>query len=179
MKTHLFQQLFIGFSLFFATVVTNPLWGQTQTKSFITFSIKKGFLTIKGEFKYYLHDIHLDRKIFGRVRVASVDTGNKKRDAHLQSEEWFDAATYPYIEMQSTKITEVSERKYLGTFDIKIKGKTLSKEISFTTEGNVFKMDFELSRKSFGVGSGFLGAIVGDNVKISIHLPIFGYIEAE
>ncbi len=61
MKTHLFQQLFIGFSLFFATVVTNPLWGQTQTKAFITFSIKKGFLTIKGEFKNYLHDIHLDR----------------------------------------------------------------------------------------------------------------------
>ena len=179
MKTHLFQQLFIGFSLFFATMVTIPLWGQTQTKSFITFSIKKGFLTIKGEFKYYLHDIHLDRKIFGRVRVASVDTGNKKRDAHLQSEEWFDAATYPYIEMQSTKITEVSERKYLGTFDIKIKGKTLSKEIPFTTEGNVFKMDFELSRKPFNVGSGFFGAIVGDNVKISIHLPIFGYIEAE
>ena len=168
MKTHVFQQLFIGFSLFFATVVTNPLWGQTQTKSFITFSIKN-----------YVHDIHLDRKIFGRVPVASVDTGNKKRDAHLQSEEWFDAATYPYIEMQSTKITEVSERKYLGTFDIKIKGKTLSKEIPFTTEGNVFKMDFELSRKPFNVGSGFFGAIVGDNVKISIHLPIFGYIEAE
>ena len=111
--------------------------------------------------------------------MASVDTGNKKRDAHLQSEEWFDAATYPYIEMQSTKITEVSERKYLGTFDIKIKGKTLSKEIPFTTEGNIFKMDFELSRKPFNVGSGFFGAIVGDNVKISIHLPIFGYIEAE
>ena len=164
MKTHLFQQLFIGFSLFFATVVTNPLWGQTQTKAFITFSIKKGFLTIKGEFKNYLHDIHLDRKIFGRVPVASVDTGNKKRDAHLQSEEWFDAATYPYIEMQSTKITEVSERKYLGTFDI---------------EGDILKMNFELSRKPFNVGSGFFGAIVGDNVKISIHLPIFGYIEAE
>ena len=179
MKTHLFQQLFIGFSLFFATVVTNPLWGQTQTKAFITFSIKKGFLTIKGEFKNYVHDIDIDRKIFGRVRVASVDTGNKKRDAHLQSEEWFDAATYPYIEMQSTKITEVSERKYLGTFDIKIKGKTLSKEIPFSIEGDILKMDFELSRKPFNVGSGFFGAIVGDNVKISIHLPIFGYIEAE
>ena len=179
MKTQVFQQLFVGTSLLFSVFAATPTMGQAQTKTPITFSIKKGFLTIKGEFKYYLHDIHLDRKIFGRVRVASVDTGNKKRDAHLQSEEWFDAATYPYIEMQSTKITEVSERKYLGTFDIKIKGKTLSKEISFTTEGNVFKMDFELSRKSFGVGSGFLGAIVGDNVKISIHLPIFGYIEAE
>ena len=179
MKTHVFQQLFVGTSLLFSVFAATPTMGQAQTKTPIAFSIKKGFLTIKGEFKNYLHDIHLDRKIFGRVRVASVDTGNKKRDAHLQSEEWFDAATYPYIEMQSTKITEVSERKYLGTFDIKIKGKTLSKEISFTTEGNVFKMDFELSRKSFGVGSGFLGAIVGDNVKISIHLPIFGYIEAE
>ena len=166
MKTHVFQQLFIGFSLFFATVVTFPLWGQTQTKAFITFSIKKGFLTVKGEFKKYSY--HIDPE----AKIASVYTESDKRDEHLQNQEWFDAKNYPYIEMQSTKITKVSQGKYLGTFDIKIKGKTQSKEIPFSIEGDVLKMDFELSRKPFNVGSGFFGAIVGDNVKISLNLPI-------
>lgn len=172
MKTHVFQQLFIGFSLFFATVVTFPLWGQTQTKAFITFSIKKGFLTVKGEFKKYSYHIDPEANIYGKAEIASVYTESDKRDKHLQNQEWFDAKNYPYIEMQSTKITKVSQGKYLGTFDIKIKGKTQSKEIPFSIEGDVLKMDFELSRKPFNVGSGFFGAIVGDNVKISLNLPI-------
>ena len=172
MKTHVFQQLFIGFSLFFATVVTFPLWGQTQTKAFITFSIKKGFLTVKGEFKKYSYHIDPEANIYGKAEIASVYTESDKRDEHLQNQEWFDAKNYPYIEMQSTKITKVSQGKYLGTFDIKIKSKTQSKEIPFSIEGDVLKMDFELSRKPFNVGSGFFGAIVGDNVKISLNLPI-------
>ena len=172
MKTHVFQQLFIGFSLSFATVVTFPLWGQTQTKAFITFSIKKGFLTVKGEFKKYSYHIDPEANIYGKAEIASVYTESDKRDEHLQNQEWFDAKNYPYIEMQSTKITKVSQGKYLGTFDIKIKGKTQSKEIPFSIEGDILKMDFELSRKPFNVGSGFFGAIVGDNVKISLNLPI-------
>ena len=172
MKTHVFQQLFIGFSLFFATVVTFPLWGQTQTKAFITFSIKKGFLTVKGKFKKYSYHIDPEANIYGKAEIASVYTESDKRDEHLQNQEWFDAKNYPHIEMQSTKITKVSQGKYLGTFDIKIKGKTQSKEIPFSIEGDVLKMDFELSRKPFNVGSGFFGAIVGDNVKISLNLPI-------
>ena len=172
MKTHVFQHLFIGFSLFFGTVVTFPLWGQTQTKAFITFSIKKGFLTVKGEFKKYSYHIDPEANIYGKAEIASVYTESDKRDEHLQNQEWFDAKNYPYIEMQSTKITKVSQGKYLGTFDIKIKGKTQSKEIPFSIEGDVLKMDFELSRKPFNVGSGFFGAIVGDNVKISLNLPI-------
>ena len=172
MKTHLFQQLFIGFSLFFATVVTFPLWGQTQTKAFITFSIKKGFLTVKGEFKKYSYHIDPEANIYGKAEIASVYTESDKRDEHLQNQEWFDAKNYPYIEMQSTKITKVSQGKYLGTFDIKIKGKTQSKEIPFSIEGDILKMNFELSRKPFNVGSGCFGAIVGDNVKISLNLPI-------
>ena len=172
MKTQVFQQLFIGFSLFFATVVTFPLWGQTQTKAFITFSIKKGFFTVKGEFKKYSYHIDPEANIYGKAEIASVYTESDKRDEHLQNQEWFDAKNYPYIEMQSTKITKVSQGKYLGTFHIKIKGKTQSKEIPFSIEGDVLKMDFELSRKPFNVGSGFFGAIVGDNVKISLNLPI-------
>ena len=172
MKTHVFQQLFIGFSLFFATVVTFPLWGQTQTKAFITFSIKKGFLTVKGEFKKYSYHIDPEANIYGKAEIASVYTESDKRDEHLQNQEGFDAKNYPYIEMQSTKITKVSQGKYLSTFDIKIKGKTQSKEIPFSIEGDILKMDFELSRKPFNVGIGFFGVIVGDNVKISLNLPI-------
>ena len=172
MKTQVFQQLFVGASLLFSLFVATPTMGQAQTKTPITFSIKKGFLTVKGEFKKYSYHIDPETNIYGKAEIASVYTESDKRDEHLQNQEWFDAKNYPCIEMQSTKITKVSQGKYLGTFDIKIKGKTQSKEIPFSIEGDILKMDFELSRKPFNVGSGFFGAIVGDNVKISLNLPI-------
>lgn len=172
MKTQVFQQLFVGTFLLFSVFAAAPTKGQVQTKTPIAFSIKKGFLTVKGEFKKYDYHIDPETNIQGKAEIASVYTESEKRDEHLQNKEWFDAKNYPYIEMQSVKITKVSQGKYLGTFQIKIKGKIQNKEIPFTIENNRFRMDFELSRKPFGVGGGFFGAIVGDNVKISLNLPI-------
>ena len=45
------------------------------------------------------------------IDVNSIDTANEKRDGHLKSPDFFDAAKYPTIEFASTKVTGWKEGK--------------------------------------------------------------------
>src|ERR1700733_443990 len=43
------------------------------------------------------------------IQSASVDTGNDKRDAHLRTPDFFDAATFPTLTFKSTGVTDVKD----------------------------------------------------------------------
>jgi polyisoprenoid-binding protein YceI len=60
-----------------------------------------GLVTVKGTFREVTGDgtIGPDGQVTGTISMAatSVDTGNKKRDTHLRSADFFDAANQPNI----------------------------------------------------------------------------------
>lgn len=60
------------------------------------------------------------------IDVNSIDTGNEKRDGHLKSEDFFDAANHPKISFKSTKTEVVSPGKFKVTGDLTIRGVTKS-----------------------------------------------------
>lgn len=154
--------------------------GQKANEGKVTFKIKKGFSTINGQFDKIDYRIALDKNgsgtISGTADISSISTGNAKRDQHLQNKEWFDAENHPQIAIQSKKITRNKEGDYTGTFDIKIKGKTETKEIPFEVvtngRGKILKTTFTLSTGTFDIGGGVVDLLVGDKVTVHMALPI-------
>src|SRR4051812_19636057 len=77
--------------------------------SSITFSIRHlGINNVKGRFKEYEGAISLDNGTIteanGTIQVKSVDTGVQKRDEHLLTADFFDAANYPTITFKSKRV---------------------------------------------------------------------------
>jgi polyisoprenoid-binding protein YceI len=108
----------------------------------------------------------------GSVSVNTINTGISKRDEDLKSSKYFDAGNHPRIDLASTKLAQNGD-KYIGTFNITIKGTSKQIEIpfEFTQSGSnaEFKGNFTINRRDFGVGTkGGLARFLSDDVHVHI-----------
>jgi polyisoprenoid-binding protein YceI len=71
----------------------------------------------------------------GWARVASIDTANPERDAHLRSADFFDADRFPEIRFNSTQIRHVEGGNYRVSGDLTIKDVTRQVEMDAYVEG--------------------------------------------
>jgi len=111
------------------------------------------------------------------IPVASIDTRNEQRDTHLRSPDFFDAAKFPLIEFQSTKVTGKG-RKLVMHGDLTLKGVRKPVAIPFTLSGPIqdpwkntrigLEGAIEIDRKAFGVGAETPDAIVGEKIAVKI-----------
>ncbi len=149
-----------------------------NANSKVDFSVSHLKLTqVDGKFNKFNAKIDFDaasntlKVLEGVVDIASVDTANPKRDAHLQDADMFDAKTYPNMTFKMTKfeagkiygdLTIRSTTKPI-VLDAKVQpnGKTL--EIHATT--TILRSDFDVSWHNI-----FKDNAVGDEVKISLNL---------
>jgi polyisoprenoid-binding protein YceI len=87
---------------------TAGVWNLVPDRSTIGFKIRNmwGLVPVKGKFPEFSGDGQLTAKgaVFGRVdiHVASLDTGIGRRDRHLLSADFFDAARFPEISVVVT-----------------------------------------------------------------------------
>jgi len=89
-------------------------WKVDPNHSSVNFHVKHvAVATVKGRFTAFEGTIEAGEdgglQAHGTVDVASIDTHESKRDAHLRSPELFDAATHPQITFASTYITPPAE----------------------------------------------------------------------
>ena len=70
------------------------------------------------------------------MNVASIDTGDPDRDAHLLSPDFFDAERYPEMRFESTRIQHVDGATYRVAGDLTIKDQTREVELDGTVEGS-------------------------------------------
>jgi polyisoprenoid-binding protein YceI len=67
-----------------------------------------GLTQIHGRFNEFSGSFKIDKDNPAKssfalsIKVASVDTNNKKRDGHLRSPDFFDVKQYPLLTFQST-----------------------------------------------------------------------------
>jgi polyisoprenoid-binding protein YceI len=108
------------------------------------------------------------------VAAASVDTGNKKRDDHLRSADFFDAAKYPDFSVSVTSVTlpaDGADATFSGTLTVRDQTRpvTISGKVS-APGADELALDAEVTvnRADYGMSFNQLNAMSMDNV-ISIH----------
>ena len=80
-------------------------------------------------------DDPVNSRVWGTVKVASISTGDPQRDEHLKSPDFFDAARYPEITFESTRVRHLDGGTYEVAGDLMIKGVTREVELNATVEG--------------------------------------------
>lgn len=163
-------------------------WNLDSSHTRTGFSVKHLVISdVKGEFgktsgKAQIDDADLSKSsVEVTIEVGSVDTRDEKRDNHLKSADFLDAATFPTITFKSTKVVAGKDGALTVTGDLTMRGVTkpvtlegsITKAITdpggFTRRGASFAG--KLDRKEWGVSWSKVidvGAVVGDEVKLDI-----------
>jgi len=127
-----------------------------------------------------------DAVITFEADVNSVSTNNEQRDAHLKSDDFFNAEKYPKITFKSTSIEKKGDNEYVLHGDITIRDITKNIALNVTHGGSVvdpwgqnkegFELRGKISRKEFNLKWNVLteagGAIAGDEVRLVINVQM-------
>ncbi len=108
-------------------------------------------------------------RVEAAVDVASIDTGNTKRDEHLRSADFFDAAKYPRMTFVSTQVWGTPDNLGIKG-NLTIKGTT--KEVVFSAQvldSGVVKAETTIDRADFGIT---YGASVKNQVKLKLQIKL-------
>ena len=143
-----------------------------------TFNLRMFGAKVEGSFKNFTGVIKFDpanlggSSIAGSVDANTVDTDNSLRNRHLKDKsEFFNVLKFPKVSMKTTSIIR-SGNIFIGTFDLTMKDVTKAVKIPFTvsSEGDktVFKGNFTINRRDWGVGGGTFG--MSNDVAVSIVL---------
>ncbi|MDY0052173.1 MAG: YceI family protein [Aliarcobacter sp.] len=150
----------------------------------VGFAVKHMMITnVSGKFNDVAGSFEFDEKtntltsLNGEIIVASINTANEKRDAHLKEEELFDAEKFPKIEFKTTKI---ENNTVYGDFTMK--GVTKNIKLNLENGGVItdpwgkqragFELTGKINRKDFGITWNKIletgGVTVGEEVKLQI-----------
>jgi polyisoprenoid-binding protein YceI len=170
------------------TALPTGTWNVDPIHSSVEFHVKHlGIATVKGVFKEFDGTLEVGpdgSRAYGTVKVASVDTREPQRDAHLRSPDFFDADQYPEIAFQSTAIRPLDEDTFEIEGDLSIHGVTRSLTLNATLEGTetdpqgnprvglsataqINRSDYEM-KFNMALGSG--NVVVSDKVKILLEI---------
>ena len=85
------------------TSLPTGTWKVDPVHSSVEFQVKHlGIATVKGQFNDFEGTLEVGpdgASAYGTVKVASVDTREPQRDEHLRSADFFEAETYPKIDV--------------------------------------------------------------------------------
>lgn len=181
-------------SLALSTPAAAATWQIDPSHSQVGFRVRHMMITwVQGEFTDFSGTIEYDPAAPERtsaavtVQIASVDTDEEKRDAHLTSPDFFDAATHPTMSFRSTRVAKArgGELELVGDLTIRgvTKPVTLQVEglgqpitdawgnyrVGATVTGTINRHDFGVSWNDT-LDSG--GVVVGDEVQLAIDVQL-------
>lgn len=171
-------------------------WTIDAEHSAATFTVRHMLVAnVKGEFDgptgtvtYDPKHIAETLKVEATIKVATVNTRNASRDNDLKGEQFFAAGKFPTMTFKSKRAVAGAPGHFMVTGDLTLRGVT--KEVVLDVEGptpevrDLWKqtrvgatMTTVISRRAFGLQYNELleagGAVVGDEVHVTIDLEIF------
>jgi polyisoprenoid-binding protein YceI len=138
-------------------------WKIDPVHTEVGFEVRHFFAKVHGVFHDVDGTIVFDEadssaiKIDARVRVASIDTGNQRRDGHLKSPDFFNADKDSTLAFKSTKVATAGKNKYKITGDLTMRGVT--KPVTFDAEF-IGSSAVSMDGKSMGSKAGFSATTV-------------------
>ena len=163
-------------------------WAVDPMHSELGFRVKHMMIsTVSGYFENFEVNVKSENKDFKdadievRIRVNSINTGEKDRDAHLKSDDFFNAENYPEIVFVSKAYDGL---KLIG--DLTIRDITRKVELNVEYNGTVldpygqtkagFELSGEINRKDFGLKWNAVteagSIVVADKIKLVMGIQL-------
>lgn len=156
-------------------------WQILTSQAVVKFSMLAHGQTLVGSFSQLAGKISFDPEKLEtanfacEIPISTIETGNPKRNEHLQAARWFDAAQFPAIKMTSESVTKNENGGFTMKAKLEIKG--VGQDISFpfqfeqaSESAGIFKGSFQIKRTDFGVGKE--DNEVGDPIVIQLEVPV-------
>lgn len=161
-------------------------WQIDASHSELSFRIRHLVSRVNGQFNTWSGTIVADPESLAGgsvsvdIQTASIDTNNERRDTHLKSADFFDAAGHPSITFRSTRVTAngrnlqvhgnltirgVTKPVVLEGRMLEVAGAAGRRRIGFEAQTQINRMDYGVSWNRAAEGG---GAVLGDEVTISI-----------
>jgi polyisoprenoid-binding protein YceI len=178
----------------FAAILSAPAaqaqastWQIDPVHSDAQFAVRHfGISNVRGEFTKLTGTVLLDEhdisksSVTASIDVGSIDTRSTKRDDDLKSDHFFDAAKFPTMTFQSTKIWATGEGTAKMTGNLTIHG--VMKKVTFDVTGPTAPAEVmhgtrrgasattTIKRDDFGVSAD--SGMVGDEVTINLDIEM-------
>ena len=172
-----------------APPLTRPLrlgtWALDTNHTSVGFAIRRlGLAKVKGHFSDVSAQLVVgstidDCRVNATVALASIDTGNADRDAHLRTADFLDVESRPTMSYRTTRVHgEGSDWTVDGELTIGDVTAPITLAVEIGDVGDYFdgtrhvgiEATGEIRRADFGLGFGLLGAMLGDVVRIELDL---------
>lgn len=101
------------------------------------------------------------------VDASTVNTGSKKRDEHLRTDDFFNVETYPSICFTSVAISK-TPLGFVTRGNLQLLDTTREVVIPFMYADGVLKGQFTIKRLEFGLGADTGTFVIGDEVTLTI-----------
>ena len=169
---------------------TVTTWKIDPAHSAAEFKVRHMMISnVKGKFSGLSGVLKLDETDYthatveASIPVSSVNTGDEKRDGHLQSADFFDAEKFPAMTFKSTNIDSAGGGDYEVTGDLTIHGVTKSIVLKVEDVSQPSKDPWgnhrlglsgstKINRKDFGLTYNSAletgGVLVGEEVTITL-----------
>ena len=159
----------------------------------IMFKVKHLMIsTATGLFKKFDATLDINEEDFSQAKVTfeadvdSVDTKNEQRDAHLKSDDFFNAEQFPKMTFKSTKIEKAGDNEYKLTGDLTIRDITKPVELKVEYNGSTkdpwgqermgFEVSGKINRKEYGLKWSAVteagGLVVSDDVRLAMNVEM-------
>jgi polyisoprenoid-binding protein YceI len=191
----------VGFAALAAVLVSlsSAAWAGAETYEFDTvhtsptFKVRHFFTKVTGRFDDFSGVVSWDAHDPTRssveltIQIASVNTGNDKRDGHLKSPDFFDAENHPTLTFRSRKIEKTDREHHFKVHgDLTIRGVTQSVVVDLEVLGFAempgmgtrggFLASTTIDRQDYGVSwsrkldNG--GVVLADEVEIEFPIEV-------
>ena len=157
-----------------------------KVKHLMVSNVRGSFPALKGTVVY--DAAHPEKStVEATIDVASVDTGNAKRDGHLKSADFFDVEKFPAMTFRSTRVAKVGKDGLSVVGNLTLHGVTKPVTLQVALPAKAAKDPWgnmrtgteattHLDRRDYGltwnkaVETG--GVLVGDEIAISLELEL-------
>jgi polyisoprenoid-binding protein YceI len=168
-------------------------WQIDPSHSNVEFAVRHLMIaSVKGRFGEFAGSVNIDPENASRpnvdvtVDIASIDTRQAQRDAHLRSPDFFDAEKWPTLSFRGNRIDGDTDGEFKLYGDLTIRDVTRPIVLDVTKEGEgsdpwgnfraAFSAKTKIDRRDFGLTWNQAletgGVVVGDEIKISVDVEL-------
>jgi polyisoprenoid-binding protein YceI len=163
-------------------------WTIDAAHSDVSFTVRHMMVAkVRGHFRAFSGQIvttedPLVSSVSATIDLASLDTGNEQRDAHIRSADFLDVAAHPTMTYRSTCLRQEGDG-WVVDGELSLHGVTRPVPLALEVNGFVtdpygarragFTATTEISRRDFGIDISIPmdgGVVVGDRIQIALEI---------